>query len=116
MDNSTKPSVVLREAATAAARTAVDRAVANAAKPGKATSEFWTSILLPSLATAGVVALKLVGGAAVAAMPWLAVPIVAGAAGLSAFGYSSSRGTVKAAALDAASAALQAAEAKLATP
>jgi len=113
MDTSTKPSVVLRDAAIAAAHVAIKDAVANAAKPGRNTTELWTSILLPSLTAAGGVALKLAGGAAVAAVPWLAIPVAAIGAGLAAFGYSISRGNVKAAALEAASVALSKAETDL---
>jgi hypothetical protein len=109
MDTNTKPSVVLRDAAAAAARVAVQQAVVNAAKPGPKTSEFWTSILLPAAAAAGTVALKVLGGAALVSMPWLAVPLAALAAGVGSFGYSASRGNVKAAALDAAAAASKAA-------
>jgi hypothetical protein len=109
MDTNTKPSVVLRDAAAAAARVAIHQAAANAAKPGPKTSEFWTSILLPAAAAAGTVALKVFGGAAVLTMPWLAVPVAAAAAGVAAFGYSASRGNVKAAALEAAAAAEKAA-------
>ncbi len=109
MDTSSKPSVVLRDAAAAAARVAIHQAAANAAKPGPKTSEFWTSILAPAAAAAGAVALKVLGGAALVSMPWLSVPLAAAAAGVAAFGYSASRGTVKAAALDAAAAAEKAA-------
>jgi hypothetical protein len=107
MDVSTKPSVALRDAAQAAAKDALARAAQNAAKPGKNTTEFWTSILMPAAATGGMVLLKVLGGAAVVSMPWLAIPVAAGAAALAAFGYSASRGNVKSAALDAAQAALK---------
>jgi hypothetical protein len=114
MDSTTKPSVVLRDAAIAGARTALQAAASNAAKPGAKTSEMWTSILAPAAAAAAGVALKVLGGAAVVSMPWLAIPVLAGAAGLAAFGYASSRGTVKAAALTGAGAALKAVEEDLA--
>jgi hypothetical protein len=77
-------------------------AAANASKPGKHTTELWASILAPALTAAGMTALKVLGGAAVVSMPWLAIPVAAAAAGISAYGYSVSRGNVKKAALLAA--------------
>jgi hypothetical protein len=100
-----------KETTEAMARAAVAAAAQNAAKPGKKTSELWTSILLPALTAGGAIAVKLLGGAAVASMPWLAIPILAGAAALTSAAYSSSRGSAKAAALAAAGAALTAAAA-----
>jgi hypothetical protein len=86
MDTGTKPSVVLRDAAQAAALAAKQ----NAAKPGVKTSEFW-------LAVAGA------GGAAaaLALLPATAGAIVSGAIAAMVIGYAKSRGDVKAAALSA---------------
>lgn len=113
IDSSTKPSVIARQAMEAAAKVAAQTAhqaitvaAANASKPGKSTTEFWTNILAPTLTAAALTALKVLGGAAVVSMPWLAIPLGAAGAAVSAFGYSKSRGDVKSAALSAAGALL----------
>jgi len=93
MNTSTKPAVVVRDAAQAAAA-----AAANAAKKGLKSSEFWVSV------GAGVL-----GTLAALLLPTPAGPIAALVLGGAAVGYSTSRGNVKAAALGAVNAGLDAA-------
>jgi hypothetical protein len=97
----TKPIIALTEAAQAAAAAAKQanaNAAGNAAKPGIKTTEFWVTVL-------GAAGAVLAG----ALLPTPIGPIAAAAIGLGSFGYSRSRGDVKAAALAAVQGAASAA-------
>ena len=111
MDTSTKPGVAMRDAqqsasvalhaAAAVGLTAVADAAANAAKAGGSSSEFKATLVgLGITALAAVLhALSVVPG------PWM-LPAIAGSAALAVGAYAITRGTVKAAALAAAAAAV----------